>query len=60
MEVSIADKGLDVNVTVKKLIKDVLAGARKAGSNDGLGKHIRGGVNSIKAAQKARPSGQHP
>jgi len=55
MEVKVANKEVNVNVTDKALIKDVLTSARSGATSGGIEKGIKRGINAIKGAQNARP-----
>lgn len=55
IEVSAQNRRIDVNVTDKKLIKDVITSARKSTPGGGIRKTISRGVDSIRAAENARP-----
>jgi hypothetical protein len=55
MDISIKDKKVDINITDKKLIKDVISGARKSGTSGGVRKSLKKGVDSLKAAGNVRP-----
>ena len=55
MEINVANKRIDVNVTDKKLIKDVMGSMRQGASKGGVRKRVRKGVDNIKAVQDARP-----
>jgi hypothetical protein len=55
MEVKVANKRIDVNVTDKKLLKDVMTSARKGATSGGIGKRVSKGIDNIRAASNARP-----
>lgn len=55
MEINVNSKRIDVNVTDKKLIHDVMTSARKGTTGGGIRKTLKKGVDSIRAAEDARP-----
>ncbi len=55
MEIKVSEKRLDVNVTDKTLIKDVMTSARQGTTSGGLGQSVRRGLGTIRAARKSMP-----
>ncbi|XHH09467.1 MAG: hypothetical protein ACFCUE_02235 [Candidatus Bathyarchaeia archaeon] len=55
MEINVDNKKIDVNVTDKELIKDVMSSARKSATHGGVLKTIKKGIDTLKAADEARP-----
>lgn len=55
LEITAANKKIDINATDKKLIKDVISSARQATSKKGVTESIKRSISGIKTAQEMRP-----
>jgi hypothetical protein len=55
MEINVANKRIDVNITDKTLLHDVMTSARKGTTGGGIQKKLKKGLNTIRAAEDSRP-----